>query len=194
MRLIRLLVTFLSLLVLAFALTIGVNWYLNPSSCFFLQNCTSAGTFVRNTDPDSSLVSDLRQFFSGEKTQQSKSYLILDRVSGGKSTSLTLDPSEVGIQELVFKQADGGRSEVRRDLFTNTVLSLFNPGKTPDLESKNDAPSVRDYLKLTYPLNGVNEVLYVYKKGNDTFVERPYQGIWSIPESTFEVLQDVFKK
>lgn len=53
-------------------------------------------------------------------------------------------------------------------------------------ESISDTPNVDEYYIITF--KGIDEVIYIYSKNNNYYVEKPYNGIYNITEEKYNNL------
>lgn len=62
-------------------------------------------------------------------------------------------------------------------------------------ESVNDTPTnIEDYLTVVFSYKDEEkgtETIYLFEKNGDYFVEKPYSGVWEIPEKLYTKLKDM---
>lgn len=123
-------------------------------------------------------------------------------ICGGCSSKEIVLPKADNVERIeLISEKESGAVKVetieKEEDIAKIIDALGKESRYVHKESVNDQPTnVEDYITLKiHPKNTEDNpgVLYLYPEGKDKFMEQPYEGIWSIPEATYEKVIDYFK-
>lgn len=78
------------------------------------------------------------------------------------------------------------------------IIDNFKENKLLKTQSVNDIPTnVEEYFILKFALKNKENreiTLYMYEKDDKYYIEKPYSGVWEIPEESFLNVKKSYNK
>lgn len=68
------------------------------------------------------------------------------------------------------------------------VISDISDSKPTNKQSVQDVPQVESYIQLDLRLGEGTSTLFIYKDGENCYIEQPYQGIYEINSELYDLI------
>lgn len=90
-------------------------------------------------------------------------------------------PDETKVTSMVLSKVDGEEKEIAEEDYTLFLTCIRNAVPTIK-DSVNDTPYEKEYYTLTISTEWEQYRYYVYQKGSQYYIEKPYEGIYKAHE------------
>ncbi|MBO5477462.1 MAG: DUF5301 domain-containing protein [Clostridia bacterium] len=102
----------------------------------------------------------------------------------GKKYTLVIKDVENIASVVSQKNTSGGKIEVSSRGLILEIVENITSERTTKTKSVNDTPNCEEYYKVTFV--ETNQVIYVYEKDGQCYIEEPYNGIYEITRDEFD--------
>ncbi len=107
----------------------------------------------------------------------------------GKKASPIVLPKPEQIQS-IETTANGSTTTYTDAEQIQSIISGFLESEPTDIESVQDAPQGKDYVKIEIWQEAGGSTLFAYEENGIPYIEQPYQGIYKITPAQYEQLTE----
>lgn len=95
-------------------------------------------------------------------------------------------PERTDVIKIVFITEDNQKSVVEKGKIDDLMFGLSTI-EHKAFDSYQDTPQADDYVEIVFETpRGKSSKVYIFKLGNDFFIEQPYTGIFAIDENLYD--------